>query len=382
MQARAKVLGTAALLCLPVLAQEAADPVPASLQQQAQIRNWVFGAVDVGKSTVRPGVAGGLEGQPESMAGREDIAPGRWRAECTSAIADPLALIAEQARKTNIVIINESHASPRHRQFVGQMLETLRAQGYDTYAAETFGPGELNHAGVLGTDGWYSNEPIFARTVLRAKQLGYRLLAYEWPGAGSGAIVPGESETSRRERMQTENLMTRIFTPRPEAKVVVHVGGGHVNERRSSGTGVPMMAERLKAATGRDPLTIAQGSCATAGEGGLITHDAAANDDPATRDVDLVVWHPKLDFRDGRPAWRQAAGDKPVQVPTALLERGERMIIEARPAGESLAVVPTDRLLLLPGERLPMLLPPGRYRIDGFVPAGRIEIDPVLVEVH
>src|SRR5690606_19671314 len=97
--------------------------------------------------------------------------------------------------------------------------------------------------------------------------------------------------------------------------------------------------------------------------------------------MDLYAGHPRLTFLSGRPAWRREIDDKPVPVPFAFLSSDERVIVEARPVGASLSEVPTDRLILFPGERLPMLLPPGRYRIDGFTPAGRIAGDSVQVEV-
>ncbi len=59
----------------------------------------------------------------------------------------------------------------------------------------------------------------------------------------------------------------------------------------------------------------------------------------------------------------------------------ERVIVEARPQQASLGVAPVDSVLLYPGERLPLLLPPGRYRIDGYLKSGRVPGDPVVVDV-
>ncbi len=384
----AMVLCVALTVSLQTAAQGAASSAEAAMQLQADVRESVFKALAGGKSTYRPGAAGGLQGQPEAMAGREDLVPTRAAGACEPLNGDPLTLIADEARKTNIVIVNESHASPRQRHFIGELLRVLRREGYDTYAAETFAHQELNHPGVLGSDGWYSNEPIFGRTVRIAKELGYHLLPYEETAAqvrAAGAANPRETVANRREASQVANLMAATFAQRPDAKVVIHVGSGHVSERRRPGdaNGTVAMAERLKTATGKDPLTISQDGCSASGKSSELARSRRTADGALTEihTVDFTVGHPPMVLRDGRPEWRQLAGDRPIAVPGAFLESREEVIVEARPQGTPLAEVPVDRLFLRPGEHLPLLLPPGRYRIDGFNQAGRIDGDPVVVEL-
>jgi hypothetical protein len=350
------------------------------------VRESVFNALANGKSTYRPGVAGGLQGQPEAMAGREDMVPTHAPGACKPLPGDPLTLITAEARKTNMVIINESHASPRQRYFIGELLRVLRREGYDTYAAETFSHQELNHPGVLGSDGWYSNEPMFGRTLRIAKDLGYRLVPYEQTATqirAARSASQKESAMNRREASQVENLMSAIFSARPDAKVLIHVGVAHVTERRADEAGGTIfMAERLKSATGRDPLTISQDGCsASTGNSELARARRFAGALSEISPVDFTVGHPPLVLRDGRPEWRQLAGDRPVTVPGNFLQLREEVILEARLRGTPLTEVPVDRLFLRPGEQLPLLLPPGAYRVDGFTRAGRIEGDPALLEV-
>lgn len=380
-----------ALLLLTSLQAGSQEPLPAqvSLNTQAAVRQWVFDAMAPANAATRER----LYGQVEAMTGREDLrAPARRdRPTCNPLQQDPLEVIAEEAKKTSIVIIGESHASPQDRHFIGEVLRVLRRQGFDVYAAETFVHGQLDHTGTSGGDGWYSNEPIFGRTISTARSLGYRLVAYEQTEAeekARAAVKPDESAIHRREWNQTRNLMDRIFTSAPESRVIIHVGGQHGDERSGpnrEGTD-PWMAERLKIATGIDPLTIKQSACTSPRSTTVASRIRPDADGTAAdwRPVDLYVGHPKLMLRNARPAWRQEAGDRILPMPEVFIGLDEPIMVEAR-AGmgdDSLASVPVDRVLLFPGERLPLLLPPGRYRIDGFIRGGRLPQDPVNVDVR
>ena len=356
---------------------------------QNAVRNMTFQSVVAAKSKEYP--AGKMAGQMASAAGREDLiatAADNQRA-CVATGSDPILYTAERARITSIVIINESHAEPIQRHFVGQVLRALAAEGYSIYAGETFSYGEdLAHDDVLSDDGFYSNEPIFARTMRLAKVLGYKLVGYEETeeqNKASAAAHPELSRINRRETSQTENLMKAIFSDQPNAKVVIHVGDAHAWERRApwAMSNSVWMAERLKEATGRDPLTISQIDCVSSASDVIVGEARLGKDGKieAGSPVDLYVGHPALTFRDGRPAWRQEAGDKLAAVPSQFINMAERVMVEARPEGASLESVPIDRILLFPGEKLPLLLPPGRYRVDGFVSAGRIETAPAIVDV-
>lgn len=387
------MLGAVMLICLRAAAE---DSGIASSDLQAQLRRQLFAPLPA-RATPESRESQAF-GQAASMAGREDVGvmpsrPGRPSPVCEGLVDDPIELIAREARGTSIVIINESHYSPRDRHFIGQVITALRPLGFDTYAAETFSHDtSLDHAEVLGTDGWYSNEPIYARTLLLARQLGYRFVPYEQTAAQRQADAAGSQPNdmtggiNRREAAQTDNLMTNIFRANPRARVVIHVGYDHARERQAPDqpSGTMWMAERLKAATGIDPLTISQTMCDGSGSGTVVARYRHGTDGARMEGapVDLYIGHPKLTFQDGRPAWRQAIGDVRVPVPQLFLGRQEPVVIEARSSTASPAEVPTDRLLLFPGESLPLLLPRGRYRVEGFLAGGRIEGEAVEVEVR
>lgn len=318
---------------------------------------------------------GGSDMQAAAFVGREDlIAPPK---ECAALPGDPIAAIVERARSTNIVIINEAHDAPRHRHFIGEVLEALTREGYTTYAAEAFANYgvSLDHPGVTTNDGFYTLEPIFARTLTLAKSLGYRLVPYEQTRAQNKENDPTPIAT--REQAQSDNLMAAIFRDRPAEKVIIHVGYMHALERAKDMGWVKetWMAERLAAATGRNPLTINQSDCSS---GSASTSIVAG---PHTG-FDLFIGQPKPTFTDGRPDWRRAIGDIATPVPADLLPKTGAVMIEARLADETLDIVPTDRLLLRPGEQFPLLLPPGRYRLDAFTPDALLNTAPVLVDVR
>ncbi len=178
-----------------------------------------------------------------------------------------IAEIVRRARLTSIVILNEAHYSPRDRAFALEVARALRPLGYHYLAAETFnqswegGPSpalaRLNADRVVtrGT-GFYTLDPVFARYINAALLLGYEPVAYEsspTQNARGSGIQP-------REDGEAENLLT-FLRAHPGAKLLIHVGHGHVNEvpyRGTDGIEYSMMAARLKQLTGIDPLTIDQ----------------------------------------------------------------------------------------------------------------------------
>jgi hypothetical protein len=82
-----------------------------------------------------------------------------------------------------------------------------------------------------------------------------------------------------------------------------------------------------------------------------------------------VAYPPTVLFR-GRPQWRIDAGAIVVELPAVLVSEEQRTLIEARFDSEPPDTIPLDRLLLWPGERLPLLLPAGKIRIQQYFEEG------------
>lgn len=324
-----------------------------------------------------------LAGEPNlqtfSLFGREDLIAATsddyQPTACVPAIGtgDVLDEIVRRARKTSVVIINESHERSEHRGFTTTLLGPLRAEGYTALAIEALSnpePGtppkyypsfirEPSLGYLQDEDGFYIGEAGFGRMGRTAKRLGYGLVSYEAPhGDQDTKMSPAES-IARREEAQATALAVWIGT-HPGVKLIVHVGYQHATEVLTA-TGDRWLATRLKAKTGIDPLTISQTTCRGAG---TVRQLAALPKDKPASTFDLVVDHPTTHFVRGRPDWRIAAGDMPVTIPAELRPKIGWRVIEARPDGELPTSVPVDRVAIRSGEDIALMLPPGRYRLQ------------------
>lgn len=372
----ASVLAAAGITAQPdpaIIFDDAIDyaPVPAT-GTLAAIQFDQLAAIDPALPT-----ATGQDGQTLSLFGREDLIAASsedYRAtRCAPAPATDsvLDVIAERARGTSIVILNESHERSEHRGFSAKVAARLRPLGYTVLAMEA-----LDNSGVSAPpqyrspflrqpalpylsdgDGYYLTEPGFGRLGRIAKRLGYRLLPYEAGQPPSASPMTREQSIAFREGEQARALAAFIAV-NPTVRLLVHVGYSHAGEVPMP-DGTVWMAARLKQQTGIDPLTISQTTCRGGGDATRLAVLPA--DEPAGR-FDLVVDHPTARFERGRPVWRRDLGDQWVDVPVLRPFTGWR-VIEARLAGEPVTAVPMDRVAVRPGEDVALVLPPGRYTL-------------------
>lgn len=307
---------------------------------------------------------GGMRAQYLSMLGREDLFEEDADPRVCAPLAagndtalDPVEEIARRAAGARVVIVNEAHDRPQHRAFIADVASRLRTDGFSIYAAETFLPAAREDRDWPSLrDGFYSVEPVFGMLLRRARAEGYSFAEYD-------SWIPGdatpEEQIAWRETMQARNLQ-RILDDNPNARILIHVGYAHLLEQLDR-QGREWMARRLKEATGIDPLTV--DTLSTAPGEAFVFCDPAQT--PSTH-VDIRIGSPPLTFERGRPAWRQRAGQRTIAVPRELLTSAPYTIVEARIASEPDEAVPVDRLLLRAGETLPLLLAPGRYRIESW----------------
>jgi hypothetical protein len=162
-----------------------------------------------------------------------------------------VAALLAQADSVPLILFNENHFMPRHRALVTTLLPALRAKGFSYLALEALGPGQdsvLNQAGSYPTvsSGFYLKEQHFAQLVRVARELGFRLVAYE-DTLGIG----------HRETAQAENLYQKTFARDPGAKVVALVGISHLLES-STPEGKKWMAAVFKEKYYIDPLSVSQ----------------------------------------------------------------------------------------------------------------------------
>ena len=325
--------------------------------------------------------------------------------------ADALEVIVEAAADRRIVILNEAHNHSRHRAFAARVMRRLRPLGFDWFAAETFSPRRAEPAAWIGdyrpgtpflqAYGYYSRDPVLAETVREAARLGYRFADYEVRFDQLGAEdADMDARMALREEAQAENLIANVLSPHPDARVFVYCGYSHAMEAPTDHG--EWFASRLKRKTGIDPLTIEQAYCAP---GQRPEHDephvvavqaAFAPDRPVVvrradgsvvgmplteRQMDLSVFHPRLDAVRGRPGWLAAdPARRLVDVNVPAFEGPA--LLQALWSGEGAAGVPADQFLLAPDQRRATLaLHPGRYilrleRPEGFDQAyGEIEVE-------
>ena len=170
----------------------------------------------------------------------------------------------------------------------------------------------------------------------------------------------------RREERQATRLAEVFAGLPPSDRILIHVGYSHAAEvpiRGFDGDPFEWMAARLKRLTGTDPLSIDQTDCLSDSDSIRL---AASSPRHVAGQYDLVVAHPRLAFTDGRPEWRARGAIARVEIPSHLVSDSARTIVEARLADEPLDAVPIDRVMLWPGETIPLLLPAGSFLLAGF----------------
>lgn len=331
--------------------------------------------------------------QDASFAGREDLTAeidrlGDLRSDfiCES---DNDAIVIEQiadlAKTHSVIIINEHHAKPQHRVFIRELAVRLKSEGFTHYAAESFAPEIHQGQGYpnLRRGGYFAMEPMMARSIHHLRALGYKLVAYE---AQSGQFDPFDKDVMRqidqREEAQANNLMEAVLEENPDTKIIIHVGHGHVVEFPIQAPGsIPWMAARLKEKSGIDPLSISFTECRSGGPTAVLSTKAVnENGIVHPKLTDFMIGLSEPNFTRGRPNYRLEMGDQFVDVPEALKPDEDPVLIEARPPSTELGKSPVERLFLVPGEDVPLLLPPGDWSLISIDAEGTIT-GPVEVSV-
>lgn len=326
-----------------------------------------------------------------------------------AAALDAIPAIVAAAKGRQIVILNESHHMARNRAFALELARALRVEGFDTFAAETFG--DVAKTVALGYPTWdtgfYTAEPVFGELVRGVLELGYTPVAYEAQARAPGGDVT--ERIKRREIEQAQNLFERVFQKNPQARLFAYVGYSHATEdwqTLSDGSELAWMAARLAKLTGIDPLTIDQtvGLARSepafenphwrrAEERGLLTGPrvfrlaagAFFTTGNFANKVDMQVFHPRSTERYGRPDWL-AAGRTAVPLPKELageLAKGERLLVQAFHADEGPDAIPADQFVVQGDPILPrLLLRKGEYRLvlQDAVGKERLRLEGVRVE--
>ena len=290
---------------------------------------------------------------------------------------DAVAVIERLARGRRAVFINEAHHVPQHRVLTREVLKALYQQGYRYFAAETLYTFIYAERGypVIGTTGYYTDEPLYGDLVRKALELGYTVVPYE-----SRSFDETQYE---RESAQAQNLIDRILEGDPDAKLVVHAGYGHIYERATPDW--TPMALLFKKRTGIDPLTVEQTAMSEhsapkfeAAEYREATADFdfteptifECSDEPwiqadAKGLYDLTVFSPRSVYVKGRPTWLLLDGErKPYVLPTDICQEQFPCLVQARYEGELPNAVPVDQIEVKNKTKpATLMLPSGRFEI-------------------
>lgn len=152
--------------------------------------------------------------------------------------------LLEMAQNYNVILINEAHHIPKHRAFLYYLLPYLKSLGYNQLAIEALSNKDtlLNLRGYPLKDvtGYYTNEPVFANVIRKAKQLGFKLISYDYYGSDN-----------RHER-QADNIYKAF--DRKLGKLIIF--SGYSNGCFTEELG--LMGYRLKQKLGIDILSISQ----------------------------------------------------------------------------------------------------------------------------
>ena len=153
-----------------------------------------------------------------------------------------ISYIQEKSKNTTIVMVNESHHLPKHRVLTTKILKNLSANGYKYLAVEALQNNDEERINIDGSvsykSGIYMQEPVFNRLIKEAKKYGFQIISYD-------------NMSKNRDAVSAKNIIKKTFDLDKNAKVLIHVGYDHINEKKN-------LAFHLKDLLDINPLTIDQ----------------------------------------------------------------------------------------------------------------------------
>jgi hypothetical protein len=263
--------------------------------------------------------------------------------------------IIEKSKSSEILIINEAHHNSMHRVFTRTLLQGLYDNGYRLLGLEALGNGQyidslLNSRKYpIQSTGYYTKDPQFGNLIRAALDIGFHVFPYE-----SG---PGQNG-KEREIAQAKNIK-KVMDARPNEKILIHCGFGHVLEGDYEAWG-KTMAGRLTEYTGLNPLTVhqVQFSEKSKTEYSHPMLKALEIDEPTVLIdkqinpfkyqwnkswTDIAVFHPSTSYLEGRPHWLFKNGVQKVPIPISELNLEFPVFVMAYVKGEDVnTAVPTD----------------------------------------
>jgi hypothetical protein len=346
-----------------------------------EARAFFFGQADLYIAGASAAAGGKLADVLRAM-GRDDLvdmAPATGGINgCPQQWVEPIEMIARAAAGSQIVIVESDRHAASQTAFLKDLVTRLASDGFTAYADDglTLGPGGAAHPDVLlVSEGLVTRDPGQGRLIREVKRGGLQLVdAGVWWSSSSelSSLSPAE-QSARRQAALAAEINRRIFANAPQARVIIHV------ERSADPSATISLKDNVAAQTGRLPLVISLTACAPSDSDPAFV---PSHGDGATQGAaaDMVFAIPRAAIKEGRQTSGRSEGENVVSVPPAFLSSTLPVLIEARRVGDPDLAVPEDRLMLLPGDRLPLILPPGEYRIEAWTRIGPLST-PVAVSV-
>lgn len=281
---------------------------------------------------------------------------------------DAITYILSKVDHRQIVMINEAHHVPMHRAFTTTLLDSLYKKGFRYLALEALWDNiNINEKKypVFDNTGVYINEPVFGELVRHALQLGYTLVDYENRKEDcKNDTLNKEFCFNYREIQEALNLK-KILDKDPNAKIIVHAGYGHIEEKGEEGRWI-RMAELLKLMTNIDPLTIEQTiwteKSVPIRENPFYRYASkkysfiqkaiifTTNDNPYIDKnkiglYDLQVFHPRTTYIYSRPSWMKINNKKYYIISSKSIKKNNYHFIQAFYDLEKNGI-PADQILI------------------------------------
>jgi hypothetical protein len=266
--------------------------------------------------------------------------------------------IVKRAKSYHFLLINEAHYNSQHRVFTSSLLLPLWKEGFRYLALEALGYQDTLSSKTdypsLKT-GYYLRDPAFSSLVADALKIGYKLVPYETQNNVDG---------TERDSDQAANIYNKTLKNDSVGKVLIHAGYSHIAED-GDGSYRPMGLQ-LKGITKQDILTVDQVTMIDVlDESKLSDYYQYARDsiklreptifidkndkflvDPVNRtSIDIQVYHPKTQFKLGRPIWLAREGYGFYSLPQAFEKYSGHLLQVSRLASEK-SEIPVDQIII------------------------------------
>lgn len=339
---------------------------PGDLAREA--RAFYFAQADLYLSGASPAEGGPLADVLRVM-GRDDLVSpplqGTPAIACPQRGVEPVDLVAQSVTNSRAVILLSEKTAPEQTAFIHALAARLVPGGFTTYADDglSFGPGGAADPDIpMLTEGLVTRHPRYGRLLRDLKARGVALVdaGIWWSGPSELAALTPEQQLARRQSALVSQVRRRILLRQPDAQILLHTEQGPENAA---------LTEDVARATGSKPAVVALVRCIEAGADPAFLPEHGEGPG-GVAGADLTVAIPVPQRIEGRQPAARDDGSRTARVPAAFAASASPVLIEARRLNDPDLAVPEDRLMLFPGETLPLLLPPGSYRVEAWTRDG------------